>query len=211
MWPAILCNRLHFERDRLLYPEISRPGNPGAGFYRWASAQWNNFLAHFAWRPIRPSGTADMGSDVAFAAGQQRPTNNAFATPAAISRCCAGWRRLFERVHATGADLPQECVSLMSPTFLSDQFDTMYNRSVLSAWFFGQDLRPAYEFHRRFLQHLPVSTISRAMDPKGAGPHVFRPASVDLSGRQVRAAPPRSHRSSRLGFEFAHNSATCFQ
>ena len=60
----------------------------------------------------------------------------------------------FEAVHATGAELPQECVSLMSPTFMSDQFDTMYNIPSYRAWFFRQDVRPAYAFHRRFLQHL---------------------------------------------------------
>ena len=42
----------------------------------------------------------------------------------------------------------------MSPTFMSDQFDTMYNVPSYRAWFFNQDLRPAYEFHRRSLQHL---------------------------------------------------------
>ena len=60
----------------------------------------------------------------------------------------------FETVHTMGPDLPQECVSLMSPTFLSDQFDTMFNVPGYRAWFLKQDLRPAYEFHRRFLQHL---------------------------------------------------------
>jgi hypothetical protein len=29
-------------------------------------------------------------------------------------------------VHSVGAEVPQECVSLMTPTFLSDQFDAMY-------------------------------------------------------------------------------------
>jgi hypothetical protein len=42
----------------------------------------------------------------------------------------------------------------MSPSFLSDQFDTMYNVPSYRRWFLKQDLRPAYEFHRRFLQHL---------------------------------------------------------
>jgi hypothetical protein len=60
----------------------------------------------------------------------------------------------FDRVHATGAELPQECVSLMSPSFLSDQFDTMFYVPSYRGWFLKQDLRPAYEFHRRFLQHL---------------------------------------------------------
>jgi hypothetical protein len=44
----------------------------------------------------------------------------------------------------------------MAPTFLSDQFDAMYYVPSYRSWFFGQDLRPAYEYHRRFLQHLQV-------------------------------------------------------
>jgi hypothetical protein len=42
----------------------------------------------------------------------------------------------------------------MTPTFMSDQFDAMYYVPSYRAWFFQQDLRPAYEYHRRFLQHL---------------------------------------------------------
>jgi Sulfotransferase family len=60
----------------------------------------------------------------------------------------------FRQLHPVGAHLPQECVSLMSPTFLSDQFDTMYNVPSYREWFLQQDLQPAYAFHRRFLQHL---------------------------------------------------------
>jgi hypothetical protein len=60
----------------------------------------------------------------------------------------------FRQLHPVGAHLPQECVSLMSPTFLSDQFDTMYNVPGYREWFLQQDLQPAYAFHRRFLQHL---------------------------------------------------------
>jgi hypothetical protein len=60
----------------------------------------------------------------------------------------------FRYVHAVGAEVPQECVSLMTPTFLSDQFDAMYYVPSYRAWFFRQDLRPAYEYHLRFLQHL---------------------------------------------------------
>src|SRR6266513_362531 len=60
----------------------------------------------------------------------------------------------FGHVHSVGAEVPQECVSLMTPTFLSDQFDAMYYVPSYRTWFFRQDLRPAYEYHRRFLQHL---------------------------------------------------------
>ena len=60
----------------------------------------------------------------------------------------------FRYVHVVGPEIPQECVSLMTATFLSDQFDAMYYVPSYRAWLFQQDLRPAYEYHRRFLQHL---------------------------------------------------------
>jgi hypothetical protein len=60
----------------------------------------------------------------------------------------------FRRVHALGAELPQECIGLMSPSMLSDQFDTMYRVPSYRAWFLKQNLLPAYEYHHRFLQHL---------------------------------------------------------
>src|SRR5207247_8294336 len=67
----------------------------------------------------------------------------------------------FRYVHAVGAELPQECIGLMTPTFLSDQFDTMYYVPSYRAWFFRQDLRTAYEYHRRFLQHLQFRRPAR--------------------------------------------------
>src|SRR2546430_2300554 len=67
----------------------------------------------------------------------------------------------FRYVHAVGAELPQECISLMTPTFMSDQFDTMYYVPSYRAWFFQQDLGPAYEYHRRFLQHLQFRRAAR--------------------------------------------------
>jgi len=58
----------------------------------------------------------------------------------------------FSETPSDRCGIAQECVSLMSPSFLSDQFDTMYNVAGLSKMFLQQDLQPAYEFHRRFLQ-----------------------------------------------------------
>jgi len=75
-------------------------------------------------------------------------------------------------VHAVGAELPQECVGLMTPTFMSDQFDTMYYVPSYRAWFFRQDLLPAYEYHRRFLQHLQVRQSARRWVLK-APTHMF--------------------------------------
>jgi Sulfotransferase family len=149
----ILCNRLFLARDRRQYPEIAKQEirEPVfiVGLPRSGTTLLHTLLAAdpahrvpLTWEIMSPSppDTKDR---------QQRIRD--------ANRDLAMLRWLaptFESVHATGAELPQECVSLMSPTFLSDQFDTMYNIPSYRAWFFRQDLRPAYEFHCRFLQHL---------------------------------------------------------
>ena len=149
----ILCNRLALVRDRRCHPEIAKQeiSEPLfiVGLPRSGTTVLHILLAAdpahrvpLTWEVMSPS-----PPDSEYR--QQRIRN--------ATRDLAMLRWLaptFETVHATGAQLPQECVSLLSPTFLSDQFDTMYNIPSYRAWFFRQDLRPAYQFHRRFLQHL---------------------------------------------------------
>src|SRR5256712_5131399 len=149
----ILCNRLLLERDRKIYPEIAQQetreplfivGLPRSGttLLHILLAADPAHRAPLTWEVMSPSPPSSEDR-------QQRIQQ--------ASRNLAVLRWLaptFESVHATGAELPQECVSLMSPTFLSDQFDTMYNVPSYRAWFFSRDLRPAYKFHRRSLQHL---------------------------------------------------------
>jgi hypothetical protein len=60
----------------------------------------------------------------------------------------------------------------MTPTFLSDQFDAMYYVPSYRAWFFRQDLRPGYKYHRRFLQHLQFRQCARRWILK-APTHMF--------------------------------------
>jgi len=60
----------------------------------------------------------------------------------------------FRYVHAVGAELPQECIGLMTPTFMSDQFDAMYMCHHIAPGFFGRIYGPAYQYLARFLQHL---------------------------------------------------------
>jgi hypothetical protein len=60
----------------------------------------------------------------------------------------------------------------MTPTFLSDQFDAMYYVPAYRTWFFRQDLRPAYQYHRRFLQHLQFRRAARRWILK-APTHMF--------------------------------------
>ncbi len=60
----------------------------------------------------------------------------------------------FRKMHRMGAELPQECVMFLAQDFLSMQFHTSYRVPSFQDWLDHQDLVPAYEFHRRQLQHL---------------------------------------------------------
>ncbi len=60
----------------------------------------------------------------------------------------------FQTVHLIQARLPQECIAITSHDFRSHVFESMYAVYSYRSWFDRQDKRPAYEFHRQFLQHL---------------------------------------------------------
>ena len=148
----ILGNRLMLARDRKLYPQIAQQriraplfivGLPRSGttlLHILLAADPAN-RAPLTWEVMSPSPPSDKHRDQRIRQANRNLAMLRWLAPT------------FENVHATGAKLPQECVSLMSPTFMSDQFDTMYNVPSYREWFFAQDLRPAYEFHRRSLQH----------------------------------------------------------
>jgi hypothetical protein len=148
-----LCARLKIERDRQLYSDISRQeireplfivGLPRSGtsvLHRLLEADPEH-RCPLMWEVRSPSPPTR--------ADEKRRIQSA------IQNCkFFNWLApTFRYVHMVGAEVPQECVSLMTPTFLSDQFDAMYYVPSYRAWFFRQNLRPAYEYHRRFLQHL---------------------------------------------------------
>ena len=167
----ILCSRLFIQRDRKAYPSIVRQeireplfivGLPRSGttVLHTLLASDPDHRVPLTWEVMTPS----------------PPThdNEKRRIQRAISSCnCFNWLApTFRQVHPVGAELPQECVSLMAPTFMSDQFDAMYYVPSYRAWFFRQDLRPAYEYHRRFLQHLQVRQNARRWVLK-APTHMF--------------------------------------
>jgi Sulfotransferase family len=166
-----LCARLKMERDRQLYPNISRQevreplfivGLPRSGtsvLHRLLAADPEH-RAPLMWEVRSPSPPTR--------AYEKRRIQRA-------TQSCNFFHWLvptFRYVHAVGAEVPQECVSLMTPTFLSDQFDAMYYVPSYRRWFFRQDLRPAYEYHRRFLQHLQFRHSARRWILK-APTHMF--------------------------------------
>ncbi len=60
----------------------------------------------------------------------------------------------FNAIHAVQARLPQECIDITSHSFLSPVFETMYWTPSYARWLEQQDMSPAYQLHRQFLQHL---------------------------------------------------------
>jgi len=155
-----LCTRLQIEWDRQLYPEIAHQkirepvfilGLPRSGtsaLHRLLGADQEH-RSPLMWEVRSPSPPTrhDEKSRI------QR-----------MNQSCNFFNWLaptFRHVHSVGAEIPQECVSLMTPTFLSDQFDAMYYVPSYRAWFVQQDLQPAYEYHRRFLQHLQFRQAAR--------------------------------------------------
>jgi Sulfotransferase family len=167
----ILCLRLFMQRDRQAYPSIVRQeireplfivGLPRSGttLLHTLLAADPEHRVPLTWEVMTPS----------------PPTrdNEKRRVQRAVQSCnCFNWLApTFRHVHPVGAELPQECVSLMAPTFMSDQFDAMYYVPSYRAWFFRQDLRPAYEYHRHFLQHLQVRQSARRWVLK-APTHMF--------------------------------------
>jgi hypothetical protein len=166
-----LCARLEMERDRQLYPNIPRQEIREplfiVGLPRSGTSVLHSLLA------ADPEHRSPLMWEVRSPSPPTRADEKRRIQRAAQSCNFFNWLvPTFRYVHAVGAEVPQECVSLMTPTFLSDQFDAMYYVPSYRAWFFRQDLRRAYEYHRRFLQHLQFRRNGRRWVLK-APTHMF--------------------------------------
>lgn len=153
----LLSNRLLMEADRRRHPEID---------------------ATEVRAPIFVTGLPRTGTTLLHGLLAQDPTNRApltwemmYPSPPLRRRPLPGrdrrihlaqqqirwFRRLspdFGVIHPIGAQLPEECLVITSHSFLSFQFQTMYEVPSYQTWLERQNLRPAYEGHRRFLQYL---------------------------------------------------------
>ncbi len=152
----MLTNRLHLVEDRRRFPEIAdeiirRPlfitGLPRSGttFLHALLAQDPAHRAPQVWELMHPSPPperASYDSDRRIAKTQLQLKSIDFLMPD------------FRTVHLIDARLPQECIAITSHDFRSHVFESMYYVPSYRTWYDGQDKRPAYEFHRRFLQHL---------------------------------------------------------
>ena len=153
---GLLATRLRLEADRKRYPgiadEVIRRPLFVVGLPRTGSTLLHHLLAQDpggrvarAWEVMEPS---------------PPPERARYETDARIGRAArrlAWFDRIapdFKRIHPLGAELPLECIAIMSASFASPRFHTTYHVPSYQAWLAGADLHPAYDFHRRFLQHL---------------------------------------------------------
>jgi len=149
----LLRNRLYLELDWKLNPSsslrrIPKPvfitGLPRTGttlLHALLAQDTEIFAAPLTWEVIYPS--AAQGDDhrrIRRTEGQLR------------------WFELLvpglKAIHPVAAELPQECVAIMSHCFMSEEFDTMFDLPGYESWLEEQDQHQVYSFHKRFLQHL---------------------------------------------------------
>lgn len=151
-----LCNRLRMVADRKLHPQICgeqirRPifltGLPRSGttFLHALLAQDPMSRAPLVWEVMHPSPPPEKAS---------------YNGDPRISRTERELKWLdvlmpeMQKYHLIHARYPQECIAITDHSFLSYVFETMYQVSSYRIWHDEQDKRPAYQFHRGFLQHL---------------------------------------------------------
>lgn len=152
----LLVNRLRMEEDRKRNPgiaeeEIRRPIII-TGLPRTGTTLLHNLLALdpasrvlLTWETMVPSPPPEVA------------TYRTDRRIDLVDRQIGWFHRLikgFNRIHPVGARLPEECLMIFSHSFLSYQFETTHRLPSYLDWLEVQDLRPAYEVHRRFLQHL---------------------------------------------------------
>lgn len=149
----LLRNRLYLELDWKLDPTITlrkipKPvfitGLPRTGttlLHSLLAQDTDIFAAPLTWEVIYPSAAQGDGRR------RIRRTESQLK-----------WFELLvpglKTIHPVAAELPQECVAIMSHCFMSEEFDTMFDLPGYESWVEEQDQREIYWFHKRFLQHL---------------------------------------------------------
>jgi len=152
----LLVHRLRLADHRARHPElaaqrIERPlfilGLPrtGTSLLHALLAQDPAHRVPLSWEvddPCPPPEAAGYASDPRIARAERRFAQLRGLAPG------------IQAIHPVGALLPQECIVITACEFLSVRFEMCFDVASYQEWLLEQDLRPAYAFHRRFLQHL---------------------------------------------------------
>ena len=157
----LLTNRLQMQRDREKWPRIadetiSAPifivGLPRTGttlLHGLLAQDLDACRAPATWEVMFPSPPPSLGENKRIKRAERRLACFDLLAPE------------FRKIHPMSAHFPQECIAIMSHSFMSDQFCAMYNVPTYESWLLRQDMEPAYKFHRQFLQHLQYGRPAR--------------------------------------------------
>ena len=151
-----LANRLRLEQDRRRHPDIAaqpiRRPIVITGLPRSGSTLLHSLLAQdpanrvpLTWEMLTPSPPPD---------GATYTRDPRISITDRRLRCFEWLVPEFKKIHPVGARLPEECVVILSHSFLSSQFCSMYMVPSYQSWVRAQSLLPAYQLHQRFLQQL---------------------------------------------------------
>lgn len=170
----LLTNRLRLIQDRKTIPEISQEPIDAPivilGLPRTGSTLLHNLFAQDPeirvprmWEmmvPSPPPGHPDSRSEPRIRLTNKLLKGFYWVAPQ------------FKVVHPMTALDPTECVTIMSHSFMSAQFQSTYHIPTYQKWLESGNLRPAYREHRQFLQHLQWGSTTRPWVLK-APPHIF--------------------------------------
>lgn len=175
MFVGLLTNLLHMESERSRHPEIEGEKVEAPVFITSLPRTGTTFLHNvmtvdpatrvpLTWEVTCPAEYPNnaVGRDLA-----RRHTQNRLE-----------WaNRLipeFARIHALDSNLPQECIAITAPVFMSIQFHTTHDVPSYQDWFERDSQELTYRFHRRMLQHLQYRRPPQRWLLKAPG-HLFSP------------------------------------
>lgn len=150
-------SRLQYVDDRKRFPEIAaqKIEKPVfiVGLPRTGTTILHDILAQ------DPATRAPMTWEVMFPSPP--PETATFETDPRIERCAATFPDVFDAIpgfkamHPMGAQLTQECVSMMGETMCTPLFHNQFRVPTYQDWVDDEaDLAHVYAFHRKQLQHL---------------------------------------------------------
>jgi Sulfotransferase family len=157
----LLTNRLQMQRDHEKWPRIGDESIIApifiVGLPRTGTTLLHGLLAQdldachapATWEVMFPSPPPSFGENKRIRQAQRRLACFNLLAPE------------FRKIHPISACFPQECIAIMSHSFMSDQFCAMYDVPAYESWLLKQDMEPAYKFHRQFLQHLQYGRAAR--------------------------------------------------
>jgi hypothetical protein len=159
----LLENRLRLEQDRKLYPEIAAQPIPAPVFILGLPRTGSTLL--FELMAQNPALRVPLSWEVMLPSPP--PRAESFQNDPRIRKAQGMFDWVdriapeFKHIHEVGARLPQECLPITAQAFRSIQFHTTNHVPTYQAWLNTADLEPAYQYHRRMLQHL------QAFGPRG--------------------------------------------